>query len=310
MHPLALESPQHRARLEGIAYAELALVPVARLIALATDPATHQVLTHGSTREALVGLALERQGLLPGPIVRDPSGKAEFIDATGQKWDVKSFHSDKPRSWGGFDADVSCAKISREVRCGEKVILDTGCLAPVDVAQLRSSVHEAGLDEGVLWCREPDVDRKVVALRHVVGSERELASLGAPAIVACPLTPRVAGQRDLVLWEPGMTSVIPCDLLSSRAQREAEGFPSPGVVAALIREYRKGSPMEHHPVRLLAPPLEDIEGYGKELASRLGTGVHIAPAPVWLHANGVVTIGETPADRDTSWVTFQRPQTQ
>ena len=41
--------------------------------------------------EAEVGLDLEKRGLLR-KIKRDPTGKAEFIEENGVKWDVKSFN--------------------------------------------------------------------------------------------------------------------------------------------------------------------------------------------------------------------------
>lgn len=64
--------------------------------ALASDPARGGAITPGSERERTIGLGAEQAGLVNGPIVRDPSGSAEFIDSNGQACDVKGFRSDFP----------------------------------------------------------------------------------------------------------------------------------------------------------------------------------------------------------------------
>jgi|GEM_PF-3804901 len=57
----------------------------------AKDPANNFGINEKSRIERQAGLELEARGDLPGPIVwdSDPAG-AEFIDANGVKWDVKS----------------------------------------------------------------------------------------------------------------------------------------------------------------------------------------------------------------------------
>lgn len=99
------------------------------LEALAKDPshykATRDIDINKGIHEREVGLALEEQGLLKGPITRDLSGKAEFIDANGQKWDVKSFNSNYPPSKGGYTLNDSMKKINKSLAENENVILDT-----------------------------------------------------------------------------------------------------------------------------------------------------------------------------------------
>jgi hypothetical protein len=118
---------------------------------LAADPAHNGKATPGSRREAEVGLGLEKSGALPGPITRDPSGRAEFIDADGQKWDVKAFNSNfKPRK-GGYDLKKSLTKIEGEFNEGENVILDTKDLKPEHVAELKAAIEAKGWADKILW---------------------------------------------------------------------------------------------------------------------------------------------------------------
>jgi hypothetical protein len=121
---------------------------------LAADPAHNGKATPGSRREAVVGLGLEKSGALPGPITRDPSGRAEFIDANGKKWDVKAFNSNfKPRK-GGYDLKKSLTKIEGEFNEGENVILDTKDLKPEHVAELKAAIEAKGWADKILWYPE------------------------------------------------------------------------------------------------------------------------------------------------------------
>jgi hypothetical protein len=62
-----------------------------RFNALATDNATGvNKIDLKTRREAMAGLEAERQGLINGPIVREPTGDFEFIDVNGNYWDVKT----------------------------------------------------------------------------------------------------------------------------------------------------------------------------------------------------------------------------
>jgi len=118
-----------------------------RVEELAADPATG-ALDAKTRREATVGLDLEEAGFLEGPITRDPSGAAEFIDADGQAWDVKAFNSNFAN---GYDRDTALAAIQSEISLGENVILDTANLSLAHQAELRRAIQEAGLSDNVLW---------------------------------------------------------------------------------------------------------------------------------------------------------------
>lgn len=110
-----------------------------RLDQLSGDPAHGGKTTPGSEREAEVGLSLEETGALDGPITRDPSGSAEFIDDNGQKWDVKGFQTRSGR--GGYDPAKAQAKIERELAAGHNVILDLSKLQEPDLSNLKDMVR-------------------------------------------------------------------------------------------------------------------------------------------------------------------------
>ncbi|MGO1973428.1 MAG: hypothetical protein ACTH2Q_10770 [Propionibacteriaceae bacterium] len=111
----------------------------ARLDQLSGDPAHGGKTTPGSEREAEVGLSLEETGALDGPITRDPSGSAEFIDDNGQKWDVKGFQTRSGK--GGYDPAKAAAKIERELAAGHNVILDLKKLQEPDLSNLKDMVR-------------------------------------------------------------------------------------------------------------------------------------------------------------------------
>lgn len=125
------------------------LVRERRLEELATDPATGGKVTSKTRREAEVGLALEEQGKLPAPITRDPSGRAEFIDSTGQKWDVKGFNSRYAPK--GYNTPDALEKIKKEIAANENVIIDTANMSPAHIAELRSAIAAEGLASRVIF---------------------------------------------------------------------------------------------------------------------------------------------------------------
>jgi hypothetical protein len=119
---------------------------------LANDPAHAGVgATAKSKREAGVGLGLENRGDVPGPIRRDPTGNAEFIDANGTAWDVKGFNSSYPPKKGGFEVNKSMESIRKSLDGGENVMLDTDLMSPAHVAELKKAVTDAGLQDKVRW---------------------------------------------------------------------------------------------------------------------------------------------------------------
>jgi hypothetical protein len=89
--------------------------------------------------------------VLKGPIKRDPSGAAEFIDAQGTSWDVKRFNSNVPPKKGGYELKDALKKIQKELDAGEKVIIDTSDMKPEHVDELRAAVTKQGWDAKVVW---------------------------------------------------------------------------------------------------------------------------------------------------------------
>lgn len=120
-----------------------------RIEELALDPAQGGKATNKTRREAEVGLSLEEQGKLAGPIKRDPTGAAEFVDANGQKWDVKGFNSKYAPK--GYNTPDAMSKIKGEIASGENVIVDTAAMSPDHVAELKNALQSEGLMGNVLF---------------------------------------------------------------------------------------------------------------------------------------------------------------
>ncbi len=118
---------------------------------LAQDPAHKGVLDAKGIREAEVGLSLEESGKIPKIAGRDPSGAAEFIDVTGQKWDVKAFNSKFPPKKGGFQLERDLGRVESEIGKGENVILDSANLTADHAAQLKAAIEAKGLSGNVIW---------------------------------------------------------------------------------------------------------------------------------------------------------------
>ncbi|MEK4854847.1 hypothetical protein NST04_33775, partial [Paenibacillus sp. FSL H7-0756] len=117
---------------------------------LAKDPAKNFKINEKSKVERLAGLELEARGDLPGPIVRDtnPAG-AEFIDATGVKWDVKGWYSKfAPK---GYTLEKAIADIEESLSKGENVIIDSSKMFPEHIDEVREAVKELGLSDKLLW---------------------------------------------------------------------------------------------------------------------------------------------------------------
>jgi len=122
-----------------------------RMVRLARDPAHNNKITTTSKREAIVGVALERAGRLPGPIRREKSGRSEFVDAAGRRWDVKAFRSDFAPAQGGFVLERALRKLRKQFTGGEGVILDTTHLRGDHLRSLRRAIARRGWDKNVLW---------------------------------------------------------------------------------------------------------------------------------------------------------------
>lgn len=128
----------------------------AELDALADDPAhmgsKRQVDIEKGIHEQKVGLGVEESGKIKGPITRDPSGKAEFFDADGQAWDVKSFNSYYKPKQGGFTLQSAMRSINKSLSEGEHVILDTTNLSSQHLSELLVELEKQNLmDKIILW---------------------------------------------------------------------------------------------------------------------------------------------------------------
>src|SRR5688572_12619266 len=99
----------------------------------------------------MVGLKLEKQGLLPAPIRREQTGSSEFVEGRGVRWDVKAFDSRWPVGKGGFVLAEAIAKLEHELRLGENVILDTRHLSRAHRLELSGAIAERGWSKRVLW---------------------------------------------------------------------------------------------------------------------------------------------------------------
>lgn len=120
-----------------------------RLQELAADPAHGGKVDAKTLREAEVGLSLEERGAFAAPIRRDPTGSAEFIDATGQKWDVKAWNSRyAPRGYNTADA---IAAVRREVAAGENVMVDTANMSAEHIRDLQAALAAQGLTDKVIF---------------------------------------------------------------------------------------------------------------------------------------------------------------
>jgi len=137
----------------------------ARISELSKDPSQGGKVTRSSVREAQVGLQLEGDGQVPGPLTRAPfdaAGKdqGEFFDSTGQRWDVKSSPDMRPSYQPGAGQAIIDPQplgeftqmINRELAKGENVMLDPDGMSPGRLAQLQQVVadHPEWLGK-VLW---------------------------------------------------------------------------------------------------------------------------------------------------------------
>lgn len=137
----------------------------ARISELSKDPAKGGVPKPQSVREAQVGLQMERDGQVPGPITRAPldaAGKdqGEFIDSTGQRWDVKSSPDLQPSYRPAAGQPITNPQttqefiktINDELADGENVMLDPDGMSPTRLAQLQQVVADHPEWVGkVLW---------------------------------------------------------------------------------------------------------------------------------------------------------------
>jgi hypothetical protein len=84
-------------------------------------------------------------------VMRAERGGGDFVDASGQEWDVKSFQDvlSKP---GTFDPHAAEDLIRQQIeQNGRHVILDTTALSQVNINGLAEIVARNGWSEQILW---------------------------------------------------------------------------------------------------------------------------------------------------------------
>jgi hypothetical protein len=149
---------------------------------LAYDPA-HRGFTNGSVREAQAGLAAESQGILRGPIRRDLTGGAEFIDGAGRHWDVKGMH-------GNLNDDANSI-VAELTRTDHHVLMDASAIEPAYqrqvIEEVRSRLTAAGRADLMprLAVVRPRISREAlrttrILIRRATESEREEEGVAAP----------------------------------------------------------------------------------------------------------------------------------
>jgi hypothetical protein len=100
---------------------------------LAYDTAHEGQITDQGVREAQIGLAAEQEGLVEPPLRRSTNPGEEFVDGTGQAWDVK--RPDNP------------ASIARDLVAGENILVE-GDLSPAQYEALLRDVGRILMAEG------------------------------------------------------------------------------------------------------------------------------------------------------------------
>lgn len=131
--PRSGDEPPRDGGFDGEGYSD---ADVARLTELARDPAHGGRITEGSRQEARVALDLDSSGRLPG-LERSAQPEADFVDPSGQLWDVKGYNSAYAN---GYDLDRAMVTVNESIRGGENVILDTTKMSPTHIDELRAAV--------------------------------------------------------------------------------------------------------------------------------------------------------------------------
>jgi len=123
-----------------------------RLKELASDPASGGEATYGSTQKARAALGLEKAGLLPAPVRRDPTDATDFIDGAGRPWNAHEFKSKFSSRQGSRDIRTLIIDISVDLLNGKNVFLITENLSTEATNELNEAIDLAGLrDRVLLW---------------------------------------------------------------------------------------------------------------------------------------------------------------
>lgn len=132
---------------------------------LAKDPAHGDLETPATRQEAIAAVRAEAAGQIPGPLERAPfdengRDQGDFVDSTGQHWDVKSSPDIVP-PWGNNPGDPIphpqsiprfIRTIDHELERNQHVLLDPHDMTPGRLAALRQVVADHPAWRGrVIW---------------------------------------------------------------------------------------------------------------------------------------------------------------
>lgn len=120
---------------------EIETIPFARRVSLASDPAHGGKVSNSSIEEGAVGLLAEMSGLVHG-FEREGTGKSEFVDSSGQMWDVKSPISPMPSQKWVFNANHQLDLVRKEISGGENVLLNLSRCNEQDSGSVMSLITE------------------------------------------------------------------------------------------------------------------------------------------------------------------------
>lgn len=120
---------------------EVETISFARRLSLASDPAHGGKVSNSSVEEGAVGLLAETSGLVHG-FEREGTGKSEFVDSSGQMWDVKSPISPMPSQKWVFNANHQLDLVRKEISGGENVLLNLSRCNEQDSGSVLSLITE------------------------------------------------------------------------------------------------------------------------------------------------------------------------
>jgi hypothetical protein len=115
---------------------------------LARDPAHGGQIRPNGRQERDAAIMAWKTGLIKGPPTRSPDPRADFRDADGGDWDVKSFNSQYPT---GFSLPKSADAVDEELNRGEHVIVNTENMSARDVAALKAEATRRGWGDKVVF---------------------------------------------------------------------------------------------------------------------------------------------------------------
>ncbi len=113
----------------------------ARLVALTADPAHGGKYTDGTIEEFAVAAWAEHCGVLSGPVVREATGLAEFVEPSGKLWDVKSPPSPQAGAPWTFDASHQLIKLRHDFSQNNDVMLNLTLANPADSAAVLALIE-------------------------------------------------------------------------------------------------------------------------------------------------------------------------